>query len=364
MQLDLGLPKIFCQQNTLNAVAGKSWVRITETMRLLRIATTFVTTASSSQLATPSLARSVSSFPSRHHRRHHTSSGPSLSSLLSLTLLGVARHRTDPPRGAPSAATFAAAAEGGDDEKGDGRPATTAVADNDEQSGECNATATIMADDIVPPLSELYDPEYPGTSVRRMRSVRERVAILASDGTLDGPWESVRRRLLWAGGLRDLPDAAPGMGYTGHSFNDYNHVDLTTMNDDVSDNLNDGSVKGIAIGNRLGPGVRVATIPELGPGGSWSTCAIGCASDPPRDVAHIQFRSRIAFKLVWVPNGGYDAFVLVDDDGGLLAHGRPSGGALPSRREREMNYRIMMGSKYAAAAERLATSGGNSTAMT
>ncbi len=337
-------------------------------MRLLRIATTFLTTASSSQLATPSLARSASSFPSRYHCRHHPSSGPpSLPSLLSLTLLGIARHRTDTPRGTHySAAIFAAAAEGGDDEKEkDGRHATAAaVADEDERSGECNATATMMADDTVPPLSEMYDPEYPGTSVRRMRSVRERVAILASDGTLDGPWESVRRRLLWAGGLRDLPDASPGMGYTGHSFNDYNHVDLTTMNDGASDNLNDGSVAGIAIGNRLGPGVRIASMPELGPGGSWSTCAIGCASDPPRDVAHVQFRSRIAFKLVWVPNGGYDAFVLVDDDGMLLAHGRPSGGTLPSRGEREMNYRIMRGSKYAEAAERLAASGGNSTAMT
>jgi hypothetical protein len=334
-------------------------------MRLLRIATTFLTTASSSQLATPSLARQVvASFPSLH-RRHRPSSGPSLSSLLSLTLLGVARHRTNTARGLSPAATFAAAAEGyGEDEAG--RPAAAAVSDDDdddERSGECNATAT-MADDAFPALSELYDPEYPGTSVRRLRSVRERVATLASDGTLDGPWESVRRRLLWAGGLRDLPDAAPGMGYTGHSFNDYNHVDLTTMNDVVADNLNDGSVRGVAVGNRLGPGVRIASIPELGPGGSWSTCAIGCASDPPADVAHVQFRSRIAFKLVWVPNDGYDAFVLVDDDGGLLASGRPSGGELPSRREREMNYRIMKGSKYAAAAERLAASGVNSTAAT
>ena len=31
------------------------------------------------------------------------------------------------------------------------------------------------------------------------------------------------------------------------------------------------------------------------------TCMIGCASDPPSDVAHVQFNSRIAFKLVWAP---------------------------------------------------------------
>jgi hypothetical protein len=48
-----------------------------------------------------------------------------------------------------------------------------------------------------------------------------------------------RRR---AGGLRDLPDAAPGRGYTGHSFNDYNHCDLTTMLGAVAHNENRGQV--------------------------------------------------------------------------------------------------------------------------
>ncbi len=72
-----------------------------------------------------------------------------------------------------------------------------------------------------------------------------------------------------------------------------NQVDLTCMRDNVSDNENDGSVKMIAIGNQLGDGIRTASLPELGSGGSWSTCAIGCNQDPPRDVAHVQFRSRI-----------------------------------------------------------------------
>ena len=58
---------------------------------------------------------------------------------------------------------------------------------------------------------------------------------------------------------------------------------------------------GIAFGNQLGPGIRVASLPELGPGGSWSTCLMGCSAPQPRDVAHVQFRSRIAFKLVWAP---------------------------------------------------------------
>ena len=47
----------------------------------------------------------------------------------------------------------------------------------------------------------------------------------------------------------------------------------------------------------------------------------GCASDPPRDVAHLQFKSRIAFKMVWSPNEGYNTLVLVDDEGNLLNQG-------------------------------------------
>lgn len=201
------------------------------------------------------------------------------------------------------------------------------------------------------------DPLYPGTAVKRLNAVRARVATL-SQNDLNGEWEDVRRKLLWAGGLRDLPDAAPGKGYTGHSFNDYNHVDLTTMNDQNSDNLNDGEVEKIAIGNFLGEGIRIASLPELGPGGSWSTCAIGCNVEPPRDVAHIQFRSRIAFKLVWAPimNGEdllFDTFALVDDEGNELARGSPTG-RLPSLRERVMNYRIVQGSKYAHVVDEIA----------
>ena len=162
---------------------------------------------------------------------------------------------------------------------------------------------------------------------------------------------------LWRSSLITKSTSLFLQGYTGHSFNDYNHVDLTTMLDQVSDNENDGAVKFIAIGNRLGNGIRVASLPELGPGGSWTTCAMGCNHDPPRDVAHIQFRSRIAFKLVWVPNERYDTFVLVDDDGNLLARGTPSDGpaSLPALRERQMNYRIVQGSKYARAADDVAS---------
>lgn len=78
---------------------------------------------------------------------------------------------------------------------------------------------------------------------------------------------------------------------------------------------------------------------------------MGCNSEPPRDVAHVQFRSRIAFKLVWCPPD-YNQFVLVDDDGGLLAYGSPKGN-LPSMNDRFYNYKMVRGSKYSKAADSL-----------
>jgi hypothetical protein len=197
------------------------------------------------------------------------------------------------------------------------------------------------------------DAEYPGTAVERMNNARIRVQEIADEFQQGGDWEDLRRRILWAGGLRDLPNAMPGYGYTGHSFNDANHVDLTCMLDSVSYNENEGRVEGIVYSNQLGPGIRVASLPELGPGGSWSTCMMGCHHDPPRDVAHLQFRSRIAFKLVWVPTISFDRFVLVDDDGNLLAEGRAINGG-PPLRERQQNYQMVAGSKYAVAADALA----------
>lgn len=199
------------------------------------------------------------------------------------------------------------------------------------------------------------DPEYPGTAVERMRSARERATSLTA-AELSGDWASVvRPRLLWAAGLRDLREAQPGEGFTGHAFNDAIHVDATTMRQDASYNTNDGGVvKEIAQGNQLGPGILAASLPELGAGGSWSTCANGCRLSPPQDVAHVQYRSRIAFKLVWVPDD-FSRFALVDDDGRLLAAGAPTG-RLPALRERQANFELVAGSKYAVAASQLARS--------
>merc|ERR1740117_1857876 len=94
------------------------------------------------------------------------------------------------------------------------------------------------------------DSAYPGTAVARMRAARER-AVSLSSAEMGGDWEAVRQRVLWAAGLRDIKDAPPGRGYTGHAFNDANHCDATTMLGDVSHNANDGAIKQIAVGNQL-----------------------------------------------------------------------------------------------------------------
>ena len=193
--------------------------------------------------------------------------------------------------------------------------------------------------------------QYPGTALTRMENARSRAASL-TEQELSTDWETVRGKLLWAAGLRDLKDVPPGQGNTGHCFNDFNHVDATTMVLDVSDNENRGQVSGIAFGNRLGPGIRVASDPELGPGGTWGTCAQGGASEPPADVAHVQFQSKIAWKLVWVPgkDTSFSRFILVDDEGVELASGVPTGN-VPNAREREYNFQMLKGGRYAKAAE-------------
>jgi len=195
------------------------------------------------------------------------------------------------------------------------------------------------------------DPAYPGTAVARMRAAQARARTLTTE-ELSNAWSEVRKKLLWAAGLKDLTNVRPGAGYTGHAFNDDIHCDATCMLDGVSHNLNDGeqTVSGIVRNNRLGPGITTASDPTLGPGGSWSTCTNGCHLDPPRDVAHVQFQSRIAFKLVWCPPE-FESFVLVDDAGALLAQGSPSSG-LPHLSYRQRNFGITKGSKYAVEAEK------------
>jgi len=188
-----------------------------------------------------------------------------------------------------------------------------------------------------------YDPAYPGTAVQRLSSVLKQVQAIDN---LDGPWADVRRRLLAAGGLKEDHS-------TSHAFNDDNHCDLTTMQTEVSFESNsNGAVSAISRGNQLGPHIQGASIAEHGPGGSWSTCTNGAHMTPPSDVAHVQFSSRVAFKLVWVPPK-FTQFVLVDDEGRLLKQGTPTG-QLPSMGARQRNYQLVNGGKYASVADDIA----------
>lgn len=183
------------------------------------------------------------------------------------------------------------------------------------------------------------DPMYPGTAVSRLRAVLKEVHSIDN---LDGPWADVRRQLLAAGGLKE--DYS-----TSHAFNDDNHCDLTTMIGDVSFNSNsNGAVAMISRGNQLGSHITAASLASHGPGGSWSTCTNGAHLTPPSDVAHVQFSSRVAFKLVWVPPD-FTQFVLVDDDGRELKRGRPTGN-LPALYARRGNYGLVQGGVYATAA--------------
>lgn len=86
---------------------------------------------------------------------------------------------------------------------------------------------------------------------------------------------------------------------------------------------------------------------------SWSTCILGANQEPPRDVAHVQFQARIAFKLVWAPPT-FSTFVLVDDAGKLLAKGTPQeGSGLPGLQQRQKNFEVVRGGRYATEAEKV-----------
>jgi len=103
-----------------------------------------------------------------------------------------------------------------------------------------------------------------------MLACRARVSsLIPSD--LSSDWSTITRpKILWSAGLKDLRDARPGQGYTGHAFNDWNHVDATCMMPYVQSETNaDGSVKGISTSNNLHDGILIASEEELGEGGTW-----------------------------------------------------------------------------------------------
>ena len=206
--------------------------------------------------------------------------------------------------------------------------------------------------------SSLDPAGFPGTATQRMNTALSMIANLTQT-QLDGDWGDIRRSLLQSCGLTDSRNAV-GRGRTTHCFADCascnpsqpqsptpccflsifsltkgcvlpdNHVDCCAMQAALSHNENAGRVAGMHRSNQLGPGITASSIESHGEGGSWCTCHIGAGRTPPRDVCHVQFESRISFKLVWCPGPQetYERYVIVDDDGALLATGESSLGLL------------------------------------
>ena len=200
--------------------------------------------------------------------------------------------------------------------------------------------------------SSLEPSGYPGTAVQRRSSVLRHFSNLTQT-QLNGDWGDIRRSLLQSCGLADSRSAV-GRGRTTHCFADYNHVDCCAMQATLAFNENEGRVAGMHQSNQLGPGITASSLEDHGSGGSWCTCHIGAGKTPPRDVCHVQFSAKISFKLVWCPGPStpptFERFVLVGDDGELLATGTPEVDSLeplPHIREREANYNVVAGSKFA-----------------
>eukprot|EP00756_Hemistasia_phaeocysticola_P035884 Hpha_TRINITY_DN16610_c2_g3::TRINITY_DN16610_c2_g3_i15::g.179948::m.179948 len=230
-------------------------------------------------------------------------------------------------------------------------------------------------DMVVADHTWLSEPEKPELELEKdpeRAHLARKLRFLLSPSTSMGPdklWQSeIRPRLLQLGGLSVTRD-------TSHAFNDDNHCDLTVMQPFVQDQRNaGGEIRAISRKNFLGDHIRRASVSLLDgekqagaasavtantEGGSWSTCTNGADQNPPRDVAHVQFQARVAFKLVWVPRGsapGWNRFVLVDDEGRFLALGRPADDAsgLPHVSWRQGNFALVAGGQYAVAAERVA----------
>jgi hypothetical protein len=142
-----------------------------------------------------------------------------------------------------------------------------------------------------------FDPLYPGTAVKRMLAIRERVKSL-TEQQLNGDWPSVRRHLLWAGGLKDFKGKSNGVGNTERAFSDFNHCDLVAVKEDFVGADSVATSRGMHIATTSSD-MSAASERELGPGGSWTTCMVGCNELCPSDSAHVAFKARIAFKLVW-----------------------------------------------------------------
>ena len=68
--------------------------------------------------------------------------------------------------------------------------------------GSSNNPIIVHAEESGTGKVTMVDKEYPGTAVERMLAVRNRVKELTTDD-LNQEWEYVRKKLLWAGGLKN-----------------------------------------------------------------------------------------------------------------------------------------------------------------
>lgn len=199
------------------------------------------------------------------------------------------------------------------------------------QSGVENVT-TAKATPVLRGTSRHISPTLSGTATKRLEAARGQARSL-NQAALTGDWEGIRKQLLQAAGLK-------AQGETSHCFNDYNHVSAMTVVNENRDNEHDGKVTGMGVGNQLGDGIKKASLHDRAgfeKGGSWCTCAIGAGKEPPFDVAHHQFKSEVAFYLVWLK--GSTEFALVTEEGKHLACGQAEG-TLPPADQRKDNWDI------------------------
>lgn len=148
------------------------------------------------------------------------------------------------------------------------------------------------------PPSCTLDNKYPGTADSRMQTIRDRVKNLKEE-QLGSDWNDVRQLLLWAGGLKNTHRyKSVALGDTARFFNDFNHCDIIAVKEDFATLFSD-DLEGRVDPTNSGLIMSVASVKDLGPGLSWCTCMVGCNENPPKDVAHLHYKARIAFKLVW-----------------------------------------------------------------
>jgi len=193
---------------------------------------------------------------------------------------------------------------------------------------------------------------YPGTSEERRNIIINNIKNMDnSEFENIKYWEELRKKLVKAGGLKD--DNYDTM----HIFSDFNHCDLTPIKKSYYCNENNGQVEGIHYSNSLCSVIKNNSLSLesknkkgkkiINNDGSWGTCMIGCDKNPPQDVAHLQFKCKIAFKLIWLPgkNGLFENFVLVGDDGKILKKGNNLDIVYPPFDQRKMNYEVVKNSK-------------------